>query len=282
MLGLLESHRAPYSSSIVLVRKKDNSLRFCIDFRKLNSRTITDAYSLPRIEETTDLLSGSKYFSKLDLRSGRLESKKPINTRPPSLLVHLVSLNATVWLFTNAPATFQRLMERCMGELHLKECLIYLDDIIIFSKTFDEHIKRLENVFKQLEKHGLKLKASKCEFFKNKVQYLGHTVSDEGVQTDPDKIAVLKDWPAPSNIKELRSFLGFAGYYRRFVCNYSKIAKPLNSLLVGHPTNKKGKKTKSATSWIWGPEQQEAFDTIIEKLHLCWHMRITQSRLCST
>ena len=102
--------------------------------------------------------------------------------------------------------------------------------------------------------------------FKNKVQYLGHIVSDEGVQTDPDKIAVLKDWPAPSNIMELHGFLGFAGYYRRFVCNYFKIAKPLNSLLVGHPTNKKGKKTKSATLWIWGPEQQEAFDTFIEKL----------------
>ena len=167
---------------------------------------------------------------------------------------------------TNAPATVQRLMERCIGELHLKECLIYLDDIIIFSKTFDEHIKRLENVFK-LEQHGLKLKASKCEFFKNKVQYLGHIVSDESVQTDPDKIVALKDWPAPSNIKELRSFLGFAGYYRRFVCNYSKIVKPLNNLLVGHPTNKKkGKKSKSATPWTWEPEQQTAFDTIIEKL----------------
>ena len=153
-----------------------------------------------------------------------------------------------------------------MGEYHLKECLIYLDDIIIFSKTFDEHITRLENVFKQLEKHGLKLKASKCEFFKSQVQYLGHIVSDEGIQTDPDKIAALKDWPAPTNIKELRSFLGFAGYYRRFVCNYSKIVKPLNALLVGHPTHKKVRKTKEATLWTWGIEQQTAFDTIIEKL----------------
>ena len=153
-----------------------------------------------------------------------------------------------------------------MGELHLKECLIYLDDIIIFSKTFEKHLERLGNVFKQLERHGLKLKGSKCEFFKTQVQYLGHIVSDKGVQTDPDKISALKKWPVPSNIRDLRSFLGFAGYYRRFVCNYAQIVKPLNNLLVGHPTNKKDKKTKAAMPWIWGPEQQQAFDSIIEKL----------------
>ena len=98
------------------------------------------------------------------------------------------------------------------------------------------------------------------------MQYLGHIVSDKGVQTDPDKISALKKWLVPSNIRDLRSFLGFAGYYRRFVCNYAQIVKPLNNLLVGHPTNKKGKKTKTATPWIWGPEQQQAFDLIIEKL----------------
>ena len=167
---------------------------------------------------------------------------------------------------TNAPATFQRLMERCMGELHLKDCHIYLDDIITFSKTFEKHLERLENVFKQLERHGLKLKGSKCEFFKTQVQYLVHIVSDKGVQTDPDKISTLKKWLVPSNIRDLRCLLGFAGYYRRFVCNYARIVKPLNNLLVGHPTNKKGKKTKAAMPWSWGPEQQHAFDLIIEKL----------------
>ena len=234
--GAIRESQSPDSSNVVLVRKKDNSLRFCIDYRKLNSRTIPGAYSLPRIEETIDSLSG------------------------------FYECNRMAFGLTNASATFQRLMERCMGKYHLKECLIYLDDIIIFSKTFDEHITRLENVFKQLEKHGLKLKASKCEFFKSQIQYLGHIVSDEGIQTDPDKIAALKDWPAPTNIKELRSFLGFAGYYRRFVCNYSKIVKPLNALLVGHPTHKKVRNTKKATLWTWGIEQQTAFDTIIEKL----------------
>ena len=268
--GAIRESQSPYSSNVVLVRKKDNSLRFCIDYRKLNSRTIPDAYSLPRIDETIDSLSGSKYFSKLDLRSGywQVEIKESDKYKTAFSVGPLgfLECNRMAFGLTNAPATFQRLMERCMGEYHLKECLIYLDDIIIFSKTFDEHITRLENVFKQLEKHGLKLKASKCEFFKSQVQYLGHIVSDEGIQTDPDKIAALKDWPAPTNIKELRSFLGFAGYYRRFVCNYSKIVKPLNSLLVGHTTNKKVRKTKEATLWTWGIEQQTAFDTIIEKL----------------
>ena len=114
----------------------------------------------------------------------------------------------------NAPATFQRLIERCMGDIHLKECLNFLDDIIIYSKTFDEHLHRLENVFKQLELHGLKLKGSKCEFFKRQVNYFGHVVSDQGIQTDSEKISALKEWPVPSNINELRSFLGLAGYCR--------------------------------------------------------------------
>ena len=268
--GAIRESQSPFSSNVVLVRKKDKSLRFCIDFRKLNNRTVKDAYSLPRIEETIDTLVGSKYFSKLDLRSGYWQvGVKEADKHKTAFSVGPLGFfecNRMAFGLTNAPATFQRLMERCMGELHLKECLIYLDDIIIFSKSFDEHLLRLENVFRQLEQHGLKLKGSKCEFFRTQVQYLGHIVSDQGIQTDPDKIAALKQWPTPSNLKELRSFLGFAGYYRRFVCNYSKIVKPLNALLVGHSTNKKGRRKKEATPWTWELEQQQAFDLIIEKL----------------
>ena len=129
---------------------------------------------------------------------------------------HLVfyEYNRMAFGLTNAPATFQHLMERCMGELNLKECLIFFDAILIFSESFDEHLLRLEAVFSQLNKHGLKLKASKCEVFKNSVKYLGHVVSKNGVHTDPDKIEALTSWPETSNIKTLRSFLGFAGHYR--------------------------------------------------------------------
>ena len=171
----------------------------------------------------------------------------------------------------NAPATFQRLMEKCMGELHLRECLIFIDDILIFSKTFEEHIKRLEAVFGRLEQHNLKLKPSKCEFFKTSVTYLGHVVSQEGIATDPEKLSIVKDWPTPTNVKELRQFLGFAGYYRRFVKGYSTLAQPLNCLLEGHCTHKpkkkkKGKRSKQPAEWVWGEAQQAAFTVLKEKL----------------
>ena len=125
-----------------------------------------------------------------------------------------------------------------MGEMNLMECLIFLDNILIFSETFEEYISRLEAVFSRLEEHGLKIKPSKCEFFKSSVRYLGHVVSEQGVQSDPDKREALASWPEPSSIKELRSFLVFTGYYRRFIKDYARIVKPLNDLLIGHHTNK--------------------------------------------
>ena len=160
---------SPFSSNVVLVRKKDSSLRFCIDFRKLNSRTIRDAYTLPRIDDTIDTLIGAKYFSKLDLRSGywQVEMKEEDKHKTAFSVGSLgfFECNRMAFGLTNAPATFQRLMERCMGELNLRECLIFLDDILIFLITFEEHIRRLEAVFSRLHEHGLKLKTSKCEFF---------------------------------------------------------------------------------------------------------------------
>ena len=160
-----------------------------------------------------------------------------------------------------------------MGELNLKECLIFLDDILVFSETFKEHISRLEAVFSRLQQHDFKLKASKCELFKNRVTYLGHVVSSNGVETDPDKLAALATWPEPDNVKTFRSFLGFTGYYRRFIKDYAKIVKPLNTLLIGHstcntsdPHSKKKKKKKSSVLWQWGPAQQEAFNTLKVKL----------------
>ena len=269
--GAIRPSKSPFSSNVVLVRKKDGSLRFSIDFRKLNSRTIKDAYTLPRIDDTIDTLIGAKYFSKLDLRSGywQVEMSEKDKEKTAFTVGNLgfYECNRMAFGLTNAPATFQRLMERCMGDLNLKECLIFLDDILIFSEFFDEHISRLEAVFSRLSEHGLKLKASKCEFFKSSVKYLGHVVSENGVETDPDKLDALTSWPEPKNVKELRSFLGFTGYYRRFIKNYAKIAKPLNDLLVGHSTIKdaQGKKKKVAP-WQWGSAQQTAFNILKEKL----------------
>ena len=173
--GAIRESESPYSSNVVLIRKKDGSLRLCIDFRKLNSRTIRDSYNLPRIDDTIDTLIGAKYFTKLDLRSGywQVEVEESDKHKTAFTIGNLgfYECNRMAFGLTNAPATFQRLMERCMGEMNLKECLIFLDDILVFSSTFEEHLERLEAVFSRLKQHGLKLKPSKCEFFKNRVTY---------------------------------------------------------------------------------------------------------------
>ena len=150
-----------------------------------------------------------------------------------------------------------------MGELNLRDCLIYLDDIIIFSDTFEQHLDRLEAVFERLHTYNLKLKASKCEFFKPEVTYLGQVVSEDGIKTDAEKIRVLKDWPIPKCLKDVRKFLGFAGYYRRFVKGFSSVVWLLNDLLVGYSTKKPAKKK---TPFKWEAPQQEAFEIVIEKL----------------
>ena len=170
----------------------------------------------------------------------------------------------------NAPATFQRLMERCMGEMNLRDCLIFLDDIIIFSSSFEEHLEKLQAVFERLQEHNLKLKDSQCEFFKHEVSYLGHVASESGIRTDPDKIKAVKDWPVPKSVKEVRQFLGFSGYYRRFIRGYASIARPLNDLLIGNSPNnklKKGRKPKfKGSAFRWEEPQQKAFETLVKKL----------------
>ena len=271
--GAIRPSESPYSSNVVLVRKKDNSLRFCLDYRMLNARTRKDAYMLPRFDDSIDVLSGAKYFSKLDLRSAywqvEIEEEDKQKTAFSVGNLGFYEANRLSYGMCNAPAVFQRLMERCMGDLHLRDCLVFIDDILIFSQTFEEHIERLEGVFSRLGKYGLKLKPSKCELFKTSVEYLGHIISEEGISTDPAKTKAVSEWKTPTNIKELRSFLGFAGYYRRFVKNYSSIVKPLNSLLEGHCTVKKFKKNKKKklpVLWTWGAEQQQAFEVIKQKL----------------
>lgn len=259
--------QSPYSSNVVVVRKKDGTIRLCIDFRKLNLRTIKDAYPIPRIEDSLHLLVGSKFFTKLDLKAGywQVELKEEDKHKTAFHVGNLgfYECNRMPFGLCNAPATFQRLMERAMGDLNLRDCLIYLDDIIIFSDTFESHLSRLEAVFQRLHEYNLKLKASKCEFFRTQVTYLGHVVSEHGIKTDPEKLKVLKDWPIPNSVKDVRKFLGFAGYYRRFVKGFARIVRPLNDLLVGNSTKKP---TRRRTPFEWGEAQQRAFETIIEKL----------------
>ena len=262
-VGAIRKSFSPWASAVVLVRKKDGGLRFCINLRKLNNRTIKDGYSLPRIEDTLDCLHGAVWFSTLDLKSGYWQVELEEEAKPLTAFtmgpLGFWECECMPFGLTNAPATFQKLMESCLGELHLHWCIIYLDDIIVFSRTPEEHLRSLKAVFEKLRAAGLKLKPSKCEFFKQEIKYLGHVVSKEGVSTDPDKIKSVTEWPQPTIVTEVRSFLGFVSYYRRFIPNFSKIAKPLNKLLQnleGTPSQKKKFKVH------WGPDQQEAFETL--------------------
>lgn len=271
--GVIRESNSNYSSNVVLCRKSDGSLRFCLDMRMLNSKTRKDCYMLPRFDDVIDTLYGAKFFSKLDLRSGywqvEIEEKDRHKTAFSVGNLGFYECNRMSFGLTNAPATFQRLMEKCMGDMHLKECLIFLDDLLIFSNSFQEHCTRLENVFRKLAEHDLKLKPSKCELFKTSVIYLGHIISEKGIQTDPEKLSAVRDWPTPTNIKELRQFLGFVGYYRRFIQNFANIVAPLNALLQGHGTVKKHRRKKKGNlpvKWQWTERQEEAFQAVKSKL----------------
>ena len=203
---------------MVLVCKKDGSLRFCIDLCKLNSWAIKDAYSLPRIEESLDCLNGAIIFMSLDLKAGYWQVEMEESSIPyTAFTVGPLSFYESACMpfgLTNAPATFQRLMESCLGDYHLKYCIIYLDNIIIFSKTPEEHLSRLHKVFQKLDEAGLHLKPSKCEFFRDRLEYLGHVVLSKGIETNPKKIAAIINWLRPKNVTQIRSFLGFCNYYR--------------------------------------------------------------------
>ncbi len=241
--GVIRESESPFSSPIVVVRKKNGDIRLCIDYRKLNQQTIKDAYALPNLEETFSALTGSKWFSVLDLKSGYYQIAMNEDDKPKTAFVTPLGF----WEFnrmpqgvTNAPSTFQRLMEKCMGDLILKEVLVFLDDLIVFSDSLEEHERRLLRVLDRLKEYGLKLSPEKCKFFQSSVKYLGHIVSERGVETDPDKISALKTWPIPKILKELKSFLGFSGYYRRFIKHYAALVKPLNDLTRGYgPTHGK-------------------------------------------
>ena len=259
-VGAIRKSNSPWSSSIVLVKKKDGNLRFCIDLQKQNARTIKDAYTLPRIDETLDYLAGSKWFSALDLKLGYWQVELDEESKPLTAFtvgpLGFYECKRMPFGATNAPATFQQMMETCLGDLHLNWCLIYLDDIIVFAKTQQEAITRLGTVFQKLREAGLKLQPSKCELFKTSLLYFGHIVSEDGIRTDPKKVEAIHQWPAPATLTDVRSFLGLTNYYRRFLEGYAKIARPLNNMISGENADKK------KTLVEWTPECQDAFEKL--------------------
>lgn len=199
--GIIRESESPFASPIVVVKKKNGSIRLCIDYRKLNNQTIRDAYALPNIEDTFAALTGSKWFSVMDLKSGYYQVEVDEEDKYKTAFVTPMGF----WEFnrmpqgvTNAPSTFQRVMEKCMGSLNLKEVLVFLDDLIVFTDTLEEHDCRLMHVLSRLKELGLKLSPEKCHFFKRSVKYLGHVVSENGVETDPGKMGA-RSSEAPSN-----------------------------------------------------------------------------------
>lgn len=263
--GIIRPSKSPYASPIVLCRKKNGKLRMCVDYRTLNQKTIKDSFALPRMEEIFDTLTGSRYFSTVDMKSGyhqvELEEAHKEKTAFTLGPYGLWEFNKLAFGLTNSPATYQRLMQECLGDLNMQICVVYIDDLIIFSKTFEEHLENLEKVFQRLKSFNLKLAPEKCQFFRKQIPFLGHVVSEEGIETDPAKIDKVRNWPSPSKAEELRSFLAFAGYYRRFIKDFSKISRPLADLLPPTST-KRGPKKKPLKEWKWTEQEQKAFDNL--------------------
>lgn len=253
---------SPYSSPLWIVPKKEDShgnkrWRMVIDYRNLNEKTIGDAYPLPQINEILDQLGSAKYFSVFDLASGfhqiRVDPKDKHKTAFSTPFGHY-EFNRMPFGLKNAPATFQRLMDRVLVGLQGIELFVYLDDIVIYAKSLSEHKTKFEKLAMRLRNANLHLQPDKCEFLRREVGYLGHVISDKGVKPDPKKIEALQHYPAPTTQKKIKQFLGLAGYYRRFIENFSGLSKPLTNLL------------KKGVPFKWTEAQQKSFDTLREAL----------------
>ena len=255
--GVIEQSKSPWSSPVLMVPKKDGSYRFCVDFRGLNAVSEKSEYPLPRVDESLEAMAGACLFTTLDLAAGYWQ----VELNPADRAKTAFSTSSGHYEFVTmpmglkgAPATFQRLMDLVMRGLKWETLLIYLDDILVFGRTPEEHLTRLEEVFQRLADAGLKLKPSKCCFGQSVVRFLGHIVSASGVATDPEKLKQVLEWPEPKNVTALRAFLGLTGYYRRFIQHYAEKAAPLTAL-----TSKKRR-------FCWTTAQADSFRRLKEEL----------------
>ena len=251
--GAITPSESPWCNAVVLVRKKNGELRFCIDFRKLNKKTKKDAYPLPRINDALNAMGGSKFFSCLDLKRGFYQAEMAEDSRPLTAFtvgnLGFYEFRKMPFGLCNAPATFQRLMQNCLGELNYTICVVYLDDIIVFADTEEEHLRRIALVLQRLMNAKLKLKPGKCEFFKTEIEYLGHKLTANGIlpcQRNLEKVAQMGE---PRTVTEVKSFLGLASHYRRFIKGFAKIASPMNAYTTKemNPSGKKGRQSPEVT-----------------------------------
>lgn len=255
--GVIRPSTSPWCSVLLLIRKKDGTWRVCVDFRKLNLRTVPYFFQLPRVDAQLAVFAGCAFFTRLDCHSAYWQvklteeaSRKTAFTCP---LGHFEFVSMPFGL-RNGPTVFQKLMQAVFGDLIGRELVVYLDDIVVYSKTWQQHVRTLAVVFERLEAVNLKLKPAKCAFAQRELIYLGHLVSQSGIAVDPAKIAAIRGFPRPANVRQLRSFIGLANYYRNFVEGYARLCRPLNALL-----------SKTAV-WLWTPDHENAFERIKDAL----------------
>jgi transcription antitermination factor NusG len=249
----IEPSLSQYGSPCLFVKKKTGELRLVVDYRKLNQATLKMNYSLPRIDESLEQFKGSKFFSKLDLNSGYFQirinendiQKTAFNTRFGSYQFRVLPFG-----LSGGPSTFMLVMNEVFRDLVDKGVIIYMDDIAVYSKTKNEHLRLLSEVFERLKKNRLFVKLSKCEFMKSSIEFLGHNISDQGVRMLADKVKSINEWPTPRNEKHVASFLGLLGYYRRFIKDFSRVSLPLSEL------------AKEKVKFTWGPDQEESFQKL--------------------
>jgi len=249
--GWIHASTSPARAPIHFVKKNDGGLRLCVDYRQLNEIRIKDWTLLPLIAESIDQLSNATVYTKLDIRDAYYnlritagdEWKTVFRTR-----YGLFEYCVLPFRLTNAPASFQRLMNEIQSEYLDIFCMAYLHDILIFSQNEEDHRKHVRTILERVKETGLTLKASKCEFHTGEIEYLGYVISPQGLRMDEEKIRTIKDWKEPTNIKGIQSFLGFANFYRRFIQDYSQITTPFTRL------------TRKEVEWEWGDEQQVAFE----------------------
>ena len=254
--GHIQSSSSPYGAPILFVSKKDGGLRMCVDYRQLNAQTIKNRYPLPRIDDLFDRLAGARVFSGLDLRSAYYQVRLHPDDIPKTAFttpMGLYEFKVLPFGLCNAPATFQSVVQEVFGD-YAAFCVAYLDDIMIFSANEEDHLIHLRKVLERLREHKLYAKLSKCNFCNSSARFLGHEVGADGLRVDPKKIALVKDWPQPKSVHELRQFLGFANYFRRFIQGFGQMSAPLTGLL------------RKSQVWDWTSACQAAFCCLKDSL----------------
>ncbi|GBG63564.1 hypothetical protein CBR_g38630 [Chara braunii] len=248
--GWIRPSVSPYGSPVLFVPKKGGTLRMCIDYRGLNPIIVKNVEPLPRIDDLLDRVQGCRYSNKIDLKSGYHQiAIRPEDQHKTAFQTRYGLYEFVVMPFglCNAPGTFQHAMNRIFHDYLDKFVIVYLSDILIFSRTVEEHVAHLDKVLSLLRQHQFKINREKCEFGCTRILYLGHEISAEGLKLDDAKVASIRDWPRPQSVTEMRSFLGMTGYYRNFVQNYSIVAAPLTDL------------TRLDTPWEWTDRYEAAF-----------------------